>query len=60
MAENVANNHVYMGSAEYTNNELEKYMSVTREDIRRVAKQYLTPDARVIIQYVPKQDNTEK
>lgn len=60
IAENLANNHVYMGSAEYTNNELEKYMSVTREDIRRVAKQYLTPDARVIIQYVPKQDNTEK
>ena len=61
IAENLANNHVYMGSADFINTELDKYMKVTREDIQRVAKKYLTPDARVILHYLPKEeDNTDK
>ena len=31
-------------------------MSVTREDIQRVAKEYLTQDARIILHYLPKED----
>lgn len=46
--------HVYYGSANYVNQELSKYMKVTREDIQRVAKKYLTKDARVILHYLPK------
>jgi len=61
IAENLANNHVYMGDANLINNELEKYMKVTREDIQRVAKKYLTSDARVILHYLPKEEeNTDK
>jgi predicted Zn-dependent peptidase len=30
-------------------------MKVTREDILRVAKKYLTQDARVILHYLPKE-----
>lgn len=56
IAENLADNHVYLGSAEKINTELENYMSVTREDIQRVAKQYLTQDARIILQYLPKEE----
>lgn len=55
IAENLANNHVYFGSANLVNNELQKYMNVTREDIQRVAKKYLTQDARVILHYLPKE-----
>jgi predicted Zn-dependent peptidase len=62
IAENLANNYVYMGDAGLINNELERYMSVTREDIQRVAKKYLTADARIIMHYLPKEeeDNTDK
>jgi predicted Zn-dependent peptidase len=55
IAENLANNHVYFGSANLVNTELEKYMKVTREDIQRVAQKYFTQDARVILLYLPKE-----
>ena len=53
VAENLANNHVYNGGADKVNTELAKYMKVTREDILRVAKKYLTQDARIILHYLP-------
>ena len=56
IAENLANSHVYFGSASYANSELSKYMNVTREDIQRVAKKYLTQDARIILHYLPKEE----
>jgi predicted Zn-dependent peptidase len=55
VAENLADNHVYYGSASRVNTQLEGYMKVTREDILRVAKKYLTQDARVILHYLPKE-----
>ena len=57
IAENLANNHVYYGTANRVNTELDKYMKVTREDIQRVAQKYLTQDARVILHYLPKEEN---
>lgn len=57
IAENLANSHVYFGSANYVNTELQNYMAVTREDILRVAKTYLTQDARIILHYLPKEEN---
>lgn len=57
IAENLANNHVYMGSASLINNELQKYLSVTREEIQRVAKKYFTKNARIILYYLPKETN---
>ena len=56
IAENLANNHVYFGSAEMTNTFLVKYLSVTKEDIQRVAQKYLTQDQRVILHYLPKEE----
>ena len=55
VAENLANGHVYYGSADYANTEMENYMKVTREDIQRVAQKYLTQDQRVILHYLPKE-----
>ncbi|MFT5777343.1 MAG: zinc protease [Crocinitomicaceae bacterium] len=54
IAESLADNHVYNGSASKVNTELKEYMSVTREDIQRVAKKYLTQDSRIILHYLPK------
>jgi predicted Zn-dependent peptidase len=53
IAENLADNHVYYGSASRVNTQLGNYMKVTREDIMRVAQKYLTQDARVILHYLP-------
>ena len=55
VAENLADNHVYYGTASRVNTQLENYMKVTREDIQRVAKLYFTQDARVILHYLPKE-----
>ena len=40
--------------ANKVNTELENYMKVTREDIQRVANEYLTQDARILLYYLPK------
>jgi len=55
IAESLADNHVYFGQASRTNQILDAYRKVTREDIQRVANMYLTDNARVILYYLPKE-----
>lgn len=52
IAESLANYEMYFGDANLINTELERYMKVTREDIRRVAKQYYLPNNRVVLYYL--------
>jgi len=60
IAESLANYHVYFGDAALINDEIERYRKVTREDIQRVAKKYLTEDNRVVLYYLPKsQENNQ-
>ncbi len=54
IAEQLANYHVYYKDANLINTEIDRYMKVTREDLQRVAKQYLTKENRVVLQYLPK------
>ena len=54
IAESLADYHVYYGDANLINSEIEKYRSVSREDIMNVAKKYLTKDNRVTLYYLPK------
>ncbi len=54
IAESLANYHVYYGDANLINNEIERYRSVTREDIQRVAQKYLDQEKRVKLIYLPK------
>ena len=54
IAESLANYHVYFSDANLINNEIERYMKVTREDMMDVAKKYLTSENRVVLYYLPK------
>ncbi len=54
IAESLANYYMYYGQTDLINTELDRYLAVTREDIRSVAKKYYDPDARVILHYLPK------
>ena len=54
VAENLANYHVYYGDANLINQEIDRYMAVTREDIQRAAQKYLVDSNRVTLYYVPK------
>jgi predicted Zn-dependent peptidase len=56
IAESLANYHTYFGDANLINNEIDRYLKVTREDIQAAAKKYFTPDNRVVLLYLPKQD----
>jgi predicted Zn-dependent peptidase len=44
LAESLHRATMFLGSPEALNTELERYEKVTLDDIRRVARTYLTPD----------------
>ncbi len=50
----LANYYLFFGDANLINSEIQKFMGVTREDIERVAKQYLIPTNRTVLYYLPK------
>jgi zinc protease len=54
VAENLADYFVYFGDANLINTELNRYMKITREDLKRVANKYLNADNRVVLYYLPK------
>ena len=54
LAENLANYHVYFGEANLINTEINRYMKVTKDEIRKVAQKYLTNENRVVLYYLPK------
>jgi predicted Zn-dependent peptidase len=54
IAESLANYKMYFGDANLINTELDRYLSVTREDIRNAARKYLSKKNRVSLHYLPK------
>jgi predicted Zn-dependent peptidase len=53
----LATYHMLYGDANLINTELDRYLEVTREDIKRVANTYLNKDNRVVLYYLPKAQN---
>ncbi|WP_282629773.1 M16 family metallopeptidase [Empedobacter sedimenti] len=53
LAHALADAYMLGGDTNLINNELKIYQSITREDIRNVAKKYLNKNQRVIINYLP-------
>ena len=57
IAESLANYHMYFGDANLINTEIDRYLAVTKEDIMNAAKKYLKPQRRVVLYYLPKQND---
>jgi zinc protease len=53
IAENLASYYLLYGDINLINTEIDLYHSITREEIREVAKKYLNPNQRLILEYVP-------
>lgn len=47
--------YLFFNNTDLINTELEKYAKVTREDLKRVANEYLVPENRSVLYYLPKQ-----
>jgi len=60
IAENLASFYLLYGDVNLINTEIDIYRSITREEIREVAKKYLNPNQRLILDYVPAKDNAQK
>ncbi|WP_309642672.1 pitrilysin family protein [Flavobacterium sp.] len=53
IAENLATYYLLHGDVNLINTDIEMYRSITREEIRSVAKKYLNPNQRLLLDYVP-------
>ena len=51
IAESLANYHTYFGDANLINTEINRYLSITAEDIKRAANEYYNKDSRVTIYF---------
>ncbi|GEO02546.1 peptidase M16 [Adhaeribacter aerolatus] len=54
VAEQLANFYMFYNDTNLVNTELQKYLNVKKEDITRVANQYLTKENRVVLHYLPR------
>lgn len=54
IAENLSTYYLFYGDTDLINEEIERYMNVTREDIQAAAKKYFSKDNRVVLTYLPK------
>lgn len=54
IANNLAEYETLYGDANLINEEIGRYMAVTREDIRNAAKKYLVEENSVVLYYLPK------
>lgn len=59
VASNLATYYMLYGDVNLINTEIDIYRSITREEIRDVAKKYLNPNQRMILDYVPAKDKAQ-
>ncbi len=59
IANSLSDYHTFYGDTNLINTEIEIYQSVTKEEIREVARKYLMPNQRVVLDYLPGDDNNK-
>ena len=59
IAENLASYYLLYGDINLINTDIAAYRSITREEIRTVAKNYLNANQRLLLDYVPSKDKTQ-
>ncbi len=59
IAGNLATYYMLYKDINLINTEIEIYRSITREEIREVAKKYLNPNQRLLLDYAPKSDKAQ-
>ena len=59
IAGNLATYHMLYGDVNLINTEIEMFHSITREEIRDIAKKYLNPNQRMVLDYVPVKDKSQ-
>ena len=60
IANSLARNYLLYGNSNLINEEINIYRAITREDIKRVASEYLNPNQRVVIEYLPKSEEAKQ
>lgn len=58
-ASTLAENYTYFKDANRINTDLDRYLAVTREDLKRAANDYFRKDNRVVLYYLPKTSQKE-
>ncbi|HJW28515.1 MAG TPA: pitrilysin family protein [Saprospiraceae bacterium] len=59
IAENLATYYMFFNDANLINTEIDRYLAVTREDIKAAANKYLVKNNRVTLYYLPKNNQTK-
>lgn len=59
IADNLATYYMLYGDVNLINTEIDIYRSVTAKEIQDVAKKYLNPNQRLILDYVPAEDKAD-
>jgi zinc protease len=59
IAGNLASFYLLYGDVNLINTEIEMYRSITKEEIRTVAKKYLNPNQRLILNYIPTKEKAK-
>ncbi|MFC4722728.1 M16 family metallopeptidase [Geojedonia litorea] len=57
IANSLARYYMLYDNVNLINTEIDIYRSISREDIQAVAKKYLNPNQRVVLEYLPKKDD---
>lgn len=60
IANSLARYYMLYGNTRLINEEIDIYRSITREEIRDVAKKYLNPNQRLLLEYVPQEDGDNR
>jgi zinc protease len=59
IASNLATYYLLYGDVNLINKELDIYKSITPQEIKDVANTYLTPNQRLVLNYIPKKEQTK-